>query len=204
MLLEVMKSITCPKILESRYKKFHSDIWIILDDPNVREQVELYSLFGYSPKEIHVRLNGKIKPRVVDILAIKQFKYFFWNLEDENGVFRPAQVIELVKSSRGLTRAYGHILKYSNDKLGREKYEKYYRINNPREPDITNIITVIDLTTFDQIDALDKSNFDKLETLTNIQLKNSIVLKTLKTIPDSSGKQDLSDIFNLKDEENKK
>ena len=200
MLLEVMKSITCPKILESRYRKFNADIWKILDDPTIREQVELDLLFGISPEEIHVRLNGKIKPRVVDILAIKQFKYFFWNLYDSNGVLRSGQVLELIESNRELSREYGHIFKYFNDKQGRKKYEYHYQINKPKEPDMINIYTIIDLTAFDQIDALDKSNFDKLETLTNIQLKNCIVLKTLKTVPDSSGKQNLADIVKLEEE----
>ena len=198
-MLETMKAITCPKTLESQYKNLHPDIWIIIDDPSIREQVELDLLFGFSTKEVHERLNTKIKPRTVDLIAIKHYYYFFWNLDDD-GVFRPAKIINLIESNRELSRAYSHIIKYYNDKQGQKIYEHYYQINKPKDPDMTNINTIINLTAFNQIDALDKSNFDKLETLTNIQLKNCIVLKTLKTVPDSSGKQNLADIVKLEEE----
>jgi len=199
MAADMMKSLARPKMLSSRYKQFHPDIWSILYDPVIREQIELDTLFGISDKEIWERLNAKIKPRVIDHLAVKQFMYFFWNLEDCNGVFRPSKVQEIINSNRELSKAYGHILKYFNDKQGRKKYEYHYQINKPNEPDITIINTVIDLTAFDQLNALDKSNFDKLETLTNIQLKNSIVFKTLKTVLNDSGKQNLADLMKFED-----
>lgn len=200
MQIETLKSISTPKTLESKFKIFHSDIWIILYDRNFREQVELDSIFGYSPKEIHVRLNGKIKPRIINVKAIEQFLYFFWNLGDDNEAFRPEILLKIIESDRGLSREYGHILKYSNDKRGREKYENNYNLYNPEKPNFKNIIKVIDHTTFNQMDALDENNIDKLETHTNIQVKNCIVLKTLKTIPNNSGKKDFSDILDLEDE----
>ena len=72
---------------------------------------------------------------------------------------------------------------------------------NPDEPNLKNINKVIDLIAIEQIDSLEKGNIDKIETLTDIQLKNSIVLKTLKTIPNNSGKNYFSDFVDFKDEE---
>lgn len=198
MLINIMKSISTPKTLESRYKKFHSDIWKILEDHTIREQIELDSLFGFSTKDVWERLNNKIKPRVVDALAIKQFRYFFWNLDDD-GVFRPTRALKLIESNRELTRVYSHILKYSKDKNGLIRYEHFYHLNNPEEPDLTNVNKVINLTAIEQIDSYEKGNYDKIEVLTDILLKNAEVFKILKTLSNSSGKQDLSDIINLKD-----
>lgn len=70
MMTEMLKSMTCPKILESGYKKFHIDIWKILSDSNIRELVELDLFFGVSTDEVYERLNDRLKPRIIDILAL--------------------------------------------------------------------------------------------------------------------------------------
>lgn len=200
MMLETMKSINSLKTLESRYKNIHPNIWILLDDPTLREQVELDLIFGISIKEVHERLNSKIKPRVVDALAIKQFEYYFWNLDDNTGVFRPANVLELISENYELSKAYSHILKYFNDKNGKLKYEYHYGLINPSEPDLKKINTVIDLATIEQIDSFTEDNFDKIKALTEIQLLNCEVLKTLTTIQNNSSKQGLSDLIKLEEE----
>ncbi len=200
MLLETMKSITRPNTLASRYKKIHSDIWTILEEPKIREIVELDSIFGLNPTEIQNRLNSIFKPRVINVKAVEQFMYFFWNLKDNNAVFRPGLLLKFIESNRELSKVYSHILKYSNDKLGREKYEYNYNLYNPEEPNLRNMIKVIDLITYNQIDALDNNNIDKLETYVNIQLKNSIAFKTVKTIPNNTKQHDYSDIVGFEDE----
>ena len=130
MLLEIVKNISCPETIESKYKKLHPGIWSILSDPSVRVQMELDSFFGYSINEMHNRLNDRIKPRNVDRRAIEQFIYFFWNLKDDDDVFRPANMLELIGSNRTISRAYAHINKYYNDKNGKYKYEIYLSEKN--------------------------------------------------------------------------
>lgn len=199
MLLENIKSITKLSTLESRYKKFHPDLWRILDDPTLREQVELDLLYCHSPEDVYDRLNFKIKPRVIDMRAVKQFQYYFWNLDDVDGVFRPVRVLKLIESNRELSKAFRHIIKYYNDKNGQKKYEYHYHLNNSDEPDLTKINAVINLTSIEQIDSFDKGNIDKIETLTDIQLKNSLVLKNLASIQNNSEKQNFSDIVDFKE-----
>ena len=63
LMTEMLNTITNPKKLESRYKKLHPDIWRILSDSTIREQLELDYLYCYSPEETHRRLIKKIKPR---------------------------------------------------------------------------------------------------------------------------------------------
>ena len=62
MMTEMMKSITCPKTLKSIYKNFHPDIFSILDDHEIREQVELDTIFGISDNEIGELLNQYSTP----------------------------------------------------------------------------------------------------------------------------------------------
>ena len=45
MLTEMLNTMSCPKTLESRYKKFHPDLWALLYDPVLREQIELDIFF---------------------------------------------------------------------------------------------------------------------------------------------------------------
>lgn len=200
MLQETIKSMSSPKILESRYKNFHPDLWSILDDPTIRELVELDFLFGISANDVCDRLNVRIKPRKVNALAIKQFNYYFWNLNDKNGIFRPAITIDFIQSNRELSGAYSHVLKYFNKMNGKEIYEYQYSLNNPEEPDLKNINKVINLTTFAQIEALRNDNIDKVDALSEILLKNVGVYKILKTIPNSTEIKDLSEILGLKDD----
>ncbi len=199
MLLETMKTISCPKTLASRYKKFHSDIWTILEDPKIREIVEIDSLYGRSPIEIYDRLNSIIKHRIVNVKAIEQFLYFFWNLEDD-GAFRPALALKLIETSRELSRAYRHVLKYFKEKNGFIRYEYFYHLNKSLEPNLSNVYKVLDLLVIEQIDSLENDNYDKVEVLSDILLKNAEVLKILKTLSNSSGNHSLADIFQLKDE----
>ncbi len=199
MLLETMKSISCPKTLASRYKKFHSDIWIILEDPKIREIVEIDSLYGRSPIEISNRVNSIIKPRIVNVKAIEQFLYFYWNLEDD-GVFRPALALKLIETSRQLSRAYRHVLKYFKEKNGFIRYEYFYHLKKSLGPNLSNVNKVLDLIIIDQIDSLENGNYDKVEVLSNILLKNAEVHKILKTLSSSSGNRSLAEIFQLKEE----
>ena len=98
-----INKIKCPEILIVKYSKMDPDVFRIINDPFIREYIELEMLFGENIDEIHQRVNMRIKPRLVSLKAIKQFQYFFWNLNDENGIFQPLQLIELIKSSRELT-----------------------------------------------------------------------------------------------------
>ena len=196
---EMLKTMICPKTLESRYKKFHFDLWTLLYDPVLREQVELDIFFGLNDDEILKRLNSKITPRVIDLLALKQFRYFFWNLEDCNGVFRPPNVLELIESSLELSKAYRHILKYSNDKYGKIKYEHQYSLINSDEPNLININRAINLTAISQIEALEKGNVEDTSLLATILLKNAQVLKSLSSLANRIDKQYFSEIFTLDD-----
>lgn len=200
MLQETIKSMSSPKILESRYKNFHEDLWSILDDSPIRELVELDLLFGISANDVCDRLNVRIKPRKVNALAIKQFRYYFWNLNDKNEIFRPAITIDFIQSNRELSGAYSHVLKYFNKMNGKEIYEYQYSLNNPEEPDLRNVNKVINLTTIAQFEAFRNDNIDKVDALSEILLKNVSVYKTLKTIQNSTAIQDLSEILSLKDD----
>jgi len=200
MLLEIVKNISCPEKIESKYKKFHPDIWVILSDPSVRVQIELDSLFGYSVEEMNNRLNERIKPRNVDRRAIEQFIYYFWNLNDADGAFRPAKLLELINSNRALSRTYAHIKKYYNDKNGKHKYEIYFHLDHPDEPDIRNVIKVINLSTISQIEAFENGNIEKVEALSQITLVNAGVYKTLRTIPDKTSIEDLSLLLGIKED----
>jgi len=200
MLLKTLQNISCPETIESRYKKFHPDIWTILADPSVRVQMELDSLFGYSISDMHNRLNERIKPRIIDVQAIKQFLYFFWNLQDDEGVFRPTNLLELIGSNRKIYRAYAHIHKYYNDKNGKYKYEVYYHLDNPEEPDIKNVSKIINLSTTHQIEAFENNEIEKVEALSHILELNAGVYKTLKTIPDKISKEDLASFLSVKED----
>lgn len=200
MLLETLQNISCPKTIKSKYKKLHPGIWIILSDPSVRIQMEMDSLFGYSIHEMHNRLNERIKPRNIDVRAIEQFLYFFWNLKDDDDVFRPANLLELIGSNRTISRAYAHINKYYYDKNGKYKYEIFFHLDNPDEPDIRNVSKIINLSTTHQIEAFENGNIDKAEALSQITLLNAGVYKTLKTIPDKTSTENLSSFLNIKED----
>jgi len=200
MMTEVAKNIPRPKILESRYKKLNLDIWKILEDPFIRELVELDLLFGFSTKEICKRLNDKLKPRVIAMIAIEQFRYYFWNLEEDDGVFRPTHVLKLIDSSRELSKAYSHVLKYFPDQNGLIRYEYFYHLNNSDEPNLNYINKILNLASLGTLEAFEKSDYDRIGTLSEILKKNAEVLKILKTLQNSSDIKDLSTMFKIKDE----
>jgi len=197
MATNAIDNLICPITLESRYREFCKDIWDILDNPSIREQVELGLLFGNKTKEIHQKILDRINPRKISIDAIVQFKYYFWNIEDNNEIPRPAKLIELLQSNRALSKAYNYIIKYYNDRYGYEKYEYFYNLKKSYKPNVDNIAKVFDLSVLEQMQALSDKNLDRLSTLTNISLNTAKSYSLIKQHSNAVNSQNLSDIITL-------
>ena len=69
--------IKVPFSYKPKYKDLDSDLWKIIHDPGIREQIEINLMFGYNINDTHNRLASKIHPRKVNLTAIKQYQYFF-------------------------------------------------------------------------------------------------------------------------------
>jgi len=197
--INAIDNLKCPLILESRYKKLNKDIWKILDDHSIRELIELEILYGKKIKEIHKKLIDRINPRNISLDAIEQFQYFFWNIEDDNGIQRPGKLVELIKSQRDLSKVYNHILKFYNDRYGYEKFEYYYNLKKSENPNIKNISKVLDLSVFEQIQALSDKNIDRLSALSSISLKSAKSYSLIRQHSADTDSPFLDDLFATND-----
>ena len=203
MATNAMDNLICPITLESRYKELCNGIWIIIDNPSIREQVELGILFGNKVKEIHQKVLERINPRKVSLGAIKQFKYYFWNIEDDNEIPRPAKLIELLQSNRALSKAYNYIYKYYNNRYGHEQYEYYYNLKKSDKPNIDNISKVIDLSVIEQMQSLSDNNLDRLITFSSISLNSAKTFSIIKQHSNEVSSLDLSSMITISDKKPK-
>ena len=191
LLLESFNAVKFPIKFDTKYPAIYSDTWTIINDPALRERIELELMFGYEPRDIHTRISPVIKPRKLSVRGIKQFAFYFWNLKNEKGEPQPANLFIYLESNKQLSMLFRHIIKYFKDKNGREKYAYYYGIGHPVQPDIDNLNRAINLSIMAQKESYEANDIDSIQIYSKILLNNSNSLKNLNSgvdleIPDFS------------------